>query len=68
MPTVEDIIAPLDTSRPIYVPEIRPSVFKTKQDEERWYSKIVEKCTVGDKNDYGLFIPPSLVFFRISEQ
>lgn len=63
MPSIEDILAPLDKTKPIYVAEKRPSVFKTKLDEEKWYAKIMERCTYGDKNEYGLFIPPSLVFF-----
>lgn len=63
MPTVEDILAPLDKTKPIYVAEKRPTIFKTKLEEEKWYAKIMERCTYGDKNETGVFIPPSLVFF-----
>lgn len=63
MAEVDDILAQLDTSRPIYVPKKKPSIFKTTLEEEKWFQWVDERCTYGDRNEYGLFIPPSLCFF-----
>lgn len=61
MANVEELLSRLDRSEVIYKPKKKPH-FSSELEEKKWYAKIIELCYTGDKNQYGLFIPGSLVF------
>ncbi len=59
---VKEILSNLDRKEVIYKAKKKPTHFSSDLEENRWYAKIIELCHTGDKNQYGLEIPGSLVF------